>query len=241
MTPLPQTIVQSHMLDIFCPLAEDIGNLADWAAVAVALFGAIAVFQLSRAANATARGVKRVAEREARDRRAAAAREGRLLLIYLENEFRQALTAFGTLATGLDVVDHDSFIDSGYARAQFLSEADGISLKLSREMFHRLHVLVDKDAHDIARVVSGLSVLQQAAAETASIDLSETMPGVDGASWNEFRRETLSERFVLLRKGAAEMQVILIRLIQEAVAAKVVAGAQHHTLENNARGPSTAG
>ncbi|MEQ7780278.1 hypothetical protein [Xanthomonas hortorum] len=36
------------MLDIFCPLAEDIGNLADWAAVAVALFGAIAVFQLSR-------------------------------------------------------------------------------------------------------------------------------------------------------------------------------------------------
>lgn len=48
MTPLPQTIVQSHMLDIFCPLAEDIGNLADWAAVAVALFGAIAVFQLSR-------------------------------------------------------------------------------------------------------------------------------------------------------------------------------------------------
>ncbi|WDK43575.1 hypothetical protein [Xanthomonas campestris] len=134
------------MLDIFCPLAEDIGNLADWAAVAVALFGAIAVFQLSRAANATARGVKRVAEREARDRRAAAAREGRLLLIYLENEFRQALTAFGTLAMGLDVVDHDSFIDSGYARTQFLSEADGISLKLSREMFHRLHVLVDKES-----------------------------------------------------------------------------------------------
>ncbi|MFA4577189.1 hypothetical protein P2A78_20740 [Xanthomonas perforans] len=141
------------MLGIFCPLAEDVGNLADWAAVAVAFFGAIAVFQLSRAANATARGVKRVAEREARDRRAATEREGRLLLIYLENEFRQALTAFGTLAMGLDIVAHDSFIDSGYARTQFHSEADGISLKLSREMFHRLHVLADSDAHDIARLL----------------------------------------------------------------------------------------
>jgi len=37
-----------------CPLADEVGNLADWAAVIVAAVGALAVIMLSRAANRTA-------------------------------------------------------------------------------------------------------------------------------------------------------------------------------------------
>jgi len=214
---------------LFCPLAEDVGNAADWASVAVALVLGIAVYLLSRAANATAHQAKVISEQEATLRREAAAREGRLLLIYLDNEFRQALTDLNALATGLDIVGHDAYVTNGHTRDQFAANVRAVSLKLSQEVFPRLHVLNDDDAHDIARLISGVTVMQHAAEDAASIDLSESIPGIEGQNWNNWRRGILSDHFELLCKGATEMQTVLLRLIEHAGDTKLAAGAVEHT------------
>ncbi|MBB4730467.1 hypothetical protein [Xanthomonas arboricola] len=203
--------------------------MADWVSVAVSLALGIAVYLLSRAANATARQAKAISEQEAMLRREAATREGRLLLIYLDNEFRQALGALNNLATGLDIIEHDTYVANGHTRGQFAADVRAISLKLSQEVFPRLHVLNDGDAHDIARLISGLAVMKHAAEDAASIDLGESMPGIDGQSWDAWRRGILSGHFKLLCKGVTEMQAVLLRLIEHAGDTKLAAGAIEHT------------
>lgn len=204
----------------FCPLADDVGNAADWAAVVVAFVGAIAVFVLSRSANATAREVKKIQDLEAEARKKASDREARLILIYLEPELRQTHEALNRLYTGLDIVGHDSYVVNGFARGQFKGEVDAIALDLSQQLFSRLHVLKDSDAADIAMCLGGLQGLRGAASAAADIDLSEVMPGVHQASFDEFRRGVISTAFETLRRGCRQMTEGLERTIQSAVKAK---------------------
>lgn len=69
-----------------CPLAADVGNLADWAAVAVAAVGAAAVFMLSRAANRTADASFRLTQQIEERENALHRREARLLASELLTE-----------------------------------------------------------------------------------------------------------------------------------------------------------
>ena len=71
--------------------------------------------------------------------------------------------------------------------------------------------------------------MQHAAESAASIDLSESMPGIDGQNWDTWRRGILSRHFKLLCKGATEMQIVLLRLIEHAGNTKLAAGAVEHT------------
>ncbi|WP_267122773.1 hypothetical protein [Xanthomonas sacchari] len=201
------------------------GNVADWAGVGVALFVGIAVGRLTRAANATARGAKEIQELDAVQRRKASEREARLILIYLEGEFRQAHSAIERLVNGLGIVEHDAFVMNGNARRNFAVDANAISLQLSRELFGRLHVLDDTDADDIARAISALQYLQQSAVEAEGVDLTESMPGVDGESWNKFRMGFLSSAYSELCAASAVLKEILSRLINQCGSAKTAAGA----------------
>lgn len=202
---------------MFCPLAANVGTAAEWAAVFAALIGAIAVFLVSRAANATGRAAKDIQDREASDRRAAVGREAKLLLIYLEPELRQALNSFQLIAQGLEIVEHDSFVANMGARKHFAADLGSVSLRLCRDHFNKWHVLSDTDATDLARTVSGLEVLKSASADVAGIDLSETIPGVEQESFESFRREHISDAYTTLKKGIADLLPMIVRLIDRSV------------------------
>lgn len=205
---------------LFCPLAENVGTIAEWAAVVVALLGAVAVFLVSKAANATGKAAKEIQRLEAEARRAAAAREARLLLIHLEPELRQAQSSLSYLAGGLDIVDHDSFVSNRGARRQFAKDFEAISLRLCYEHFNRWHVLSDEHAMNLARAVSGLEALRTASADVAEIDLSEVMPGVGQEDFGRFREEYISSAYEMLRSGVKVLNEVLTHLINSAIAVK---------------------
>jgi hypothetical protein len=205
---------------LFCPLAENVGTAAEWAAVVVALLGAVAVFLVSRAANATGKAAKEIHRLEAEARQAAAVREACLLLVHLEPELRQAQSSLNYLTRGLDVVDHDSFVTNRAARRQFARDFEAISLRLCYEHFNRWHVLSDEHAMNLARAVSGLEALRTASADVAEIDLSEGMTGMEQEGFNSFREEYISSAYMMLRAGVNELNGVLTRLINSAVAVK---------------------
>ncbi|QRD62618.1 hypothetical protein H8Z72_22910 (plasmid) [Xanthomonas citri pv. citri] len=209
----------------FCPLAKDVGNAADWASVVVSLVLGLAVFQLSRAANATARRAKEISEQEATARRDAAGREGRLLLIHLENELLQAERARQSIANWLGVSFEVGFVSNRQMRLQLAASLRDLTLSRSEQVFARLHVLDDQDAQDIARLISGLARLQHTSEEAAGIDLSQSMPGAEGEAWNEWRRGLLSEHYGSLSSGLDVMGGLLDRLIARASQAKLDTGA----------------
>lgn len=205
---------------LFCPLAEDFGTAVEWVAVVVALVGAVAVFIVSKTANATSSAAKEIQRLDVDARRAATEREARLLLIHLEPELRQAQSNLKYLATGLDVVDHDSFVANQGARRQFSKDFDAISLRLCHAHFNRWHVLSDEHAMNLARSVSGLEVLRTACADVAEIDLSEAMPGISGDHFDDFRKEYISSAYRTLRAGVQVLNAILTDLIDSAVTVK---------------------
>lgn len=207
-------------MPLFCPFAEDVGTAAEWAAVVVALLGAFAVFMVSRSANATSKAAKEIQRIEAEARRAAAEREARLLLIHLEPELRQAQSSLSYLATGLDIVEHDTFVANQFARRQFAKDFEAISLKLCHEHFNRWHVLPNQHAMDLARAVSGLEVLRTSSADVADIDLSQKLPTSGQNSFDEFREEYISSAYRLLRSGVLDLNGVLVNIINSAVAVK---------------------
>lgn len=205
---------------LFCPLAEDVGTAAEWVAVIVALFGAIAVFMVSLSANKTAKAAMNLQSNDFATRKAASDREAQLILIHLEPELREARSGFSYLNGGVSIVGMEDFIASQSARKNFSTALEAISLTLSKELFPRWHVLPDWHAVDLARVVSGLEVLKSAVAEAAQVDLSETMPGAHRESFDEFRRESIASAYRLLSSGVSEMEAALVRLIDAAVIQK---------------------
>ena len=207
-------------MPLFCPFAEDVGTAAEWAAVVVALLGAVAIFLVSRSANATSRAAKEIQQTEAEARRAATEREARLLLVHLEPELRQAQSSLSYLATGLDIVEHDTFVANQAARRQFAKDFDAISLRLCHEHFNRWHVLSDQHAMDLARAVSGLEVLRTSSADVADIDLSQKFPAIGQNNYDEFREEYISSAYRMLRSGVQNLSSLLTALINSAVDVK---------------------
>lgn len=128
-----------------CPMAADFGNLADWAAVAVALAGAVAVFMLSRAANRTANASLELNKMiQARDDELHR-RERRLLAreIYVEVN-----VVWGEVQKIRRSIHHAS---------RFWSGEDGLARSIQQLELHvaererdRLHVLPGASALDIA-------------------------------------------------------------------------------------------
>jgi len=128
-----------------CPLAKDIGNLADWAAVAVALLGAIAVFMLGRAANRTANASLELTRRIQQREDALQRRETRLLSSELLTEVNLTWAEVQKIAGAMGYVKHGWNGERGLAQA-----IQQLSLPTADRERDRLHILPDVTASDVA-------------------------------------------------------------------------------------------
>lgn len=151
-----------------CPLAADWGNLGDWAAVligagslavamisaVIALLGAAAVAFLAWQAN------RQVARQDAADS-SIRAREADVLQIAFEGEVGLLVVDLGTLV-GL-VGEGSRYESEPDVRANFAERTKLLRLPVVEAHFDRLHVLPDDICYTLARLRSGLSVLELAA------------------------------------------------------------------------------
>ncbi|WP_395137045.1 hypothetical protein [Stenotrophomonas geniculata] len=120
-----------------CPLASDIGNLADWAAVAVAALGAVAVFMLSRAANRTATASFQLSQRIQQSQDELQLRELRILLSELSEEVGRVLYHVVTINHSSNQAP-ESWVDGDIAQA-----VQCLALPVADRERDRLHILPD--------------------------------------------------------------------------------------------------
>jgi len=128
-----------------CPLAQDIGNLADWAAVAVALLGAVAVFLLGRAANRTANASFELTRRIKQREDELELREMRLLSNELLTDVNLTLAEVQKVAGAMGYVKHGWNGEGGISQI-----IQRLSLATADRERDRLHILPDVTASDVA-------------------------------------------------------------------------------------------
>lgn len=128
-----------------CPLAADVGNWADWAAVAVALIGAIAVFMLGRAANRTANASFELTRRIQQKEHELELREMRLLSNELLTDVNLTLVEVRKAAGAMSWVKHGWNGEGGIAQS-----IQRLSLATADRERDRLHILPDVAASNVA-------------------------------------------------------------------------------------------
>lgn len=212
-----------------CPLADQVGTAADWSAVVVAFVAAVAVFMVSRSANANARVMRKIQAQEASDRRAANAREARLLLVHIEPELRYVQPQFALILLSLYRCSRDRFIDDQVQRAMFEARIRDINLPVCEALLSRWHVLSDQDALDVARMTSSLSTLKLASANAARVNLSISVPTVSKERLDEFQREVLSNSYEEIVEVSSGLNSIMLRVLDAATASGINAAASPAT------------
>lgn len=144
-----------------CPLAADWGNWADWAAVAVAIAGTIAVLSLGvrtnalgRAANGIALESRRSADASDRERAAVAKAERELLLIYLSGEVAGAASRLGGLRNEVNdaAIAQRAKVDEAFART-LLARLAVEKFPRTEECIPRIHLVGNPEAALLVRVV----------------------------------------------------------------------------------------
>ncbi|PPU15848.1 hypothetical protein XacyCFBP2565_08620 [Xanthomonas arboricola pv. corylina] len=153
----------------FCPLAAEWGNVADWAAViiavagagiaavaaAIALAGAGAVGYLGWQANA-------LVKRSEIDASNAISREADLLTILFEPELHLFGVGIGSVRRMVEVEDAP-FADSRLTRDLVADHLRALTLPEITGNFERLHVLPSNFGYAISRLKGRLSALQAVA------------------------------------------------------------------------------
>lgn len=143
-----------------CPLAADIGNLADWAAVGVTAIGAVAVFMLSRAENRTANASLELSKGVQDRENALLLREKGLLLGELTRDVMSALSSIEAIKShteaGLENWDTD---------ARFINAVQGLSLTVADRERDRLHLLPDYAASIVVEAQQAITELRAIAIE----------------------------------------------------------------------------
>lgn len=138
-----------------CPLAVDWGNAADWAAVAVAAVGAVAVWLVSRAANKTAKASHELAtQMKIRDEEMRSA-DRTVLTTLIYGEIQSAKLAYEELLE--ELVQDESFdwaVGSEKTLQLVAHLAKGPQLARTKESSQRLNLLPIALAEQIARGIS---------------------------------------------------------------------------------------
>lgn len=157
-------------MPLFCPLADNVGNVADWTAAVVSFVSALAVVFLSIQANRTARASKQIAELQTGSVLAERSREGRLLLNFLAAEFASAGGSAHVAHHSVGMLNHDDGPMGIYTRTTWenaVKYVEAINLSLSESKYDRLHILPDHLADAVGRVLghkgSVLNSLREAA------------------------------------------------------------------------------
>ncbi|KAB7769323.1 hypothetical protein CKY51_06970 [Xanthomonas maliensis] len=171
------------MASEFCPLAADWGNVADWAAVVVAVAGAgiAAVAAVIALAGACAVGylgwqANALVKRSGIDASNAIRREADLLTILFEPELHLFRISIGSVRALVEVEDAP-YADSLDTRNRVAEHLRTVTLPEITGKFDRLHVLPSNFGYAIARLKGGLSALQEVA------DIAR---GMSGAVAQEF-------------------------------------------------------
>lgn len=134
-----------------CPLAVDWGNVADWAAVVVAIAGAVAVVFVTKAANRTARAshelAKQLKERDEETR----LRDRTVLIALIYGEILGAKSHYEELLEQLAAEGGFQWAVESEERIAFVENlAKGSALSRTKESTHRLNLLPTKLGEQIA-------------------------------------------------------------------------------------------
>lgn len=172
-------------MGFFCPLAVDIGNVAEWFAGVVAVAGAVAVFMVSRAANASANSANKTAaaalavSNEAKDiqkrdeevKRTALKAEELLILVRVGPEIKNIHSILNEMHTDLTAMEQKVFAgNEPEFRTQSLQVLSLISVAVSEALFSRWYVLSTSHASDLAFVVGIVGSLRMTARDVFEVD-----------------------------------------------------------------------
>ncbi|WP_127159250.1 hypothetical protein [Xanthomonas arboricola] len=169
----------------FCPLAAEWGNVADWAAVVVAVAGAgiAAVAAVVALAGAVAVGylgwqANALVKRSEIDALNAISREADLLTILFEPELHLFGIGIGAVQKMVEVQDAP-YADSRVTRNRVADHLRALTLPEITKKFERLHVLPSNFGYALSRLKGRLSALQEVA------DIAR---GMDGENAREFAK-----------------------------------------------------
>lgn len=138
-----------------CPLAVDWGNAADWAAVAVAAAGAVAVWLVSKAANRTAKASHELAEQLKRRDDEIRSADRTVLTTLIYGEIQSAKLAYEELLE--ELVQDESFdwaVGSEKTLQLVAQLSKGPPLARTKESSQRLNLLPIALGEQIARGIS---------------------------------------------------------------------------------------
>ncbi|PZS98281.1 hypothetical protein A7X83_02865 [Stenotrophomonas maltophilia] len=143
-----------------CPLASDVGNLADWAAVAVATVGSVAVLMLSRAANRTANASLQLSKRIEEKEDELLLREKQLLFSELTRDVMEALSDIDAIKTHMA-----RGLDSWGSDARFMKAVQSLALATADRERARLHLLPEYVASSVVHAQQSMSQFRARAVE----------------------------------------------------------------------------
>ncbi len=143
-----------------CPLASDVGNLADWAAVAVATVGSVAVLMLSRAANRTANASLQLSKRIEEKEDELLLREKQLLFSELTRDVMEALSDIDAIKTHMA-----RGLDSWGSDARFMKAVQSLALATADRERARLHLLPEYVASSVVHAQQSMNQFRARAVE----------------------------------------------------------------------------